>query len=170
MKKLVTVSAILFIFILTAGFASAFETTPNDGFIYLLPPGLTTSETTLLDSSTAPANSFQVELVDATANPLAGTKYTGQELFSGIIILPVGASNAGVTINISAINDPNNKLHWTYKGTNNAILVTGEIYSLGKLKDETVVPAVLKPAYGVYGYVSGNTNFNGAFRGVFYVE
>jgi len=162
-------------FFLTACFASAFETTENDGFIYLYAPGQTTAaEATLYDSATAASNSFQVTLVDALANPLTGTKYNGQELFSGTITLPVGAAAAGVIFNISAIIDRNDLTHWAYKGTDAAtgtIQVSGDIYSLCKEKDYTVTPAIKKAAYDVYGFVSGNgSNFNGAVRGVFYVE
>ncbi len=174
MKKLITATAIAFMITLTAGFASAFETTPNDGFIYLYAPGQTTAaEATLINGATAPAGSFQAQLVDALANVLTGTKYNGQELFSGIITLPVGASAAGVTFNISAITDGRAPIHWAYKGTDAAtgkIEVSGNIYALGEAKDYTVTPAVRKPAFDVYGFVSGNTNFNGAVRGVFYVE
>jgi hypothetical protein len=181
MRKVFLGSAMVVLILLTAGFASAFETTENDGFIYLIAPGQTTAtETTLYDGNTAnlAPSSFQVTVVDATSNPLTGTKYNGQELFSGTIILPVGAGPptapaAGVTFKISAIIDRLNTTHWTYKGvdeTTGTIQVAGDLYFLGKEKDETVLPAIQKFAYGVYGFVSGNTNFNGAFRGVFYVE
>ncbi len=178
MRKMFLGSALVVLIILTAGFASAFQTTENDGFIYLYAPGQTTSaDPTLYDTTTAAASSFQVTLVDATAVSLTGTKYTGQELFSGTITLPVGggAPAAGVVFNISAIIDISNPYHWTYKGTDastGTIKVDGSFYFLGKEKDYTVTPNIKKNAYDIYGFVSGNTspNFNGAFRGVFYVE
>ncbi|MFZ0929555.1 MAG: hypothetical protein WAN11_13195 [Syntrophobacteraceae bacterium] len=176
MRKMFLGSAMVVLIILTAGFASAFETTENDGFIYLYAPGQTTAaEATLYDTSTAAASSFQVTLVDALANQLTGTKYTGQELFSGTITLPVGAGTPadGVAFNISAIIDRSVNTHWAYKGTDAAtgtIQVSGDLYFLGKEKDYTVTPNIKKNAYGVYGFVGGNSNFNGAFRGVFYVE
>jgi hypothetical protein len=174
MKKLFFGSAIVALVILTAGFASAFETTANDGFIYLYAPGLTTPvEPTLFDSNSGlPIPSFQVTLVDALANPLPGTKYTGQELFSGNIILPIGLVTSGipaaVTVQISAIS--HEKGHWVYKGiAPGGALVAGDIYYLGyKVKDKTETPLMKKPAYDVWGTVTGNANFNGSYRAVFY--
>ena len=176
MRKMFLGSTMVVLIVLTAGFASAFETTENDGFIYLYAPGQTTAaEATLYDNSTAAPSSFQVILVDALANQLTGTKYTGQELFSGTIILPVGEGNpaGGVTFKISAIIDRSNTIHWAYRGTDETtgtIQVSGDFYFLGKEKDYTVSPPIKKNAYDVYGFVSGNSNFNGVFRGVFYVE
>jgi len=170
MRKLFFGSAIVALVILTAGFASAFETTANDGFIYLYAPGLTTPvEPTLFDSNTAGLAPplFQVTLVDALANPLPGTKYTGQELFSGNIILPIGAASAPVTVSISAIT--HEKGHWVYKGMAGGALVAGDIYFLGyRVKDKTETPLMKKPAYDIWGTVTGNANFNGSYRGVFY--
>ena len=174
MRKMFLGSAMVVLIVLTAGFASAFETTENDGFIYLYAPGqMTAAEATLYDNSTAAPSSFQVILVDALANQLTGTKYTGQELFSGNIILPIGAVTSGipaaVTVQISAIS--HERYHWVYKGiAPGGALVAGDIYFLGyRVKDKTETPLVKKPAYDVWGNVTGNgANFNGSYRAVFY--
>jgi hypothetical protein len=188
MKKQVIGSAIVFMIILTAGFASAITTfTPaeintaeNDGFLYFYPQGVTPpGEVVTFYYSETPnltASSFQLTLVQATplSSPPVPDTVNGLDLFSGAIILPVGGGSpvVPVTFTISAIRDKAMVTHWTFKGTTaSGALVSGEIWDVGLTKDRTkgTTPYPVERTFEISGFVTGNgADFNGAFHGKLY--
>jgi len=174
MKKVLSAIAIVLLMVLTAGLASATQapfvpaeinTTAGDGFLYLYGQDVTTSTApTLVD--TASAIDFQLMLLQCTpATPILYGN-GGVDQFSGTVALPVGASNAVVSFNISAQRDRNWPFvqHYAFKGTSaGGALVSGDVYPLGRFKDPT--GGGTKEGYEITGFVTGNANFNGNFHG-----
>ncbi len=190
MKKLITATAVVFMIIFTAGFASAvtapleITTTPGDGFLYFYQVAASSSTAaTLIDTGTG-SLTFGLTLfqADSSASPIPYTT-DGTDLFSGTLTLPVGTPSDGVpaevVFNVSAIDsgavvvDGLAAEKYAVTGTNGTITVTASVLRYtSKQADRTIgskAPYPSKKTDEINGFVTGNgTNFNGAFHGKLY--